>query len=138
MQGCSFEDIRLDRRGDIIAEQIVATGPLVLRRFGGGRSGEFAAARFLASSKVMPEAIIDLRATRTAAAAQGRRIVAVQDTPDVNFSGRDPSRKGLWPGGDGKCLGFFVHGRWPWTPTARPFLSAIASPCNQPAIHQHL
>jgi Transposase DDE domain len=109
MQSYSFGDIRLDRRGDIITEQVVATGSLVLRRFGGGRDGELAAGRFLASPKVTPEAIIDVHATRTAAAAQGRRIVAVQDTTEVNFSGRDRSRKGLGRGGDGKSLGFFIH-----------------------------
>jgi DDE family transposase len=107
--GYSFGDIRLDRRGDLMTEQIVATGSLVLRRFGGGRDGELAAGRFLASGKVTPEAIIDIHATRTAAAAQGRRIVAVQDTTEVNFSGRDRSRKGLGCGGDGKSLGFFIH-----------------------------
>jgi hypothetical protein len=109
MQSYSFGDVRLDRRGDIITEQIVATGSLVLRRFGGGREGELAAGRFLASSKVTPEAIIDLHATRTAAAARGRRIVAVQDTTEVNFSGRDRRRKRLGPAGDGKSLGFFIH-----------------------------
>src|SRR5262245_21233963 len=109
MQTYSYGDIRLDRRGDIITDQIVATASLVLRRFGGGRSGELAAARFLASSKVTPEAVIDIHATRTAAAAGGRRIVAMQDTTEVNFSGRDRSRKGLGPGGDGKSLGFFIH-----------------------------
>jgi hypothetical protein len=109
MQGYSFGDIRLDRRGDVITEQIVATGSLVLRRFGGGRSGELAAARFLASAKVTPEAIIALHARRTEAAALGLRIVAIQDTTEVNFSGRDRGRKGLGPGGDGKSLGFFMH-----------------------------
>jgi hypothetical protein len=109
MQTYSFGDIRLDRRGDVITEQIVATGSVVLRRFGGERRGELAAARFLASSKVTPEAIIDIHATRTVAAAQGRRIVAIQDTTEVNFSGRDRSRKGLGPGADGKSLGFFIH-----------------------------
>lgn len=109
MQGYSFGDIRLDRRGDVITDQIVATGSLVLRRFGGGRSGELAAARFLSSTKVTPEAIIDSHARRTAAAARGLRIVAIQDTTEVNFSGRDRSRKGLGPGGDGKSLGFFMH-----------------------------
>jgi hypothetical protein len=109
MQTYSFGDVRLDRRGDTIGEQIVATGSLVLRRFGGGRSGELAAARFLASPKVTPEAIIDIHATRTEAAALGRRIVAIQDTTEVNFSGRDRSRKGLGPGADGKSLGFFIH-----------------------------
>jgi hypothetical protein len=109
MHTYNYGDIRLDRRGDLITEQIVATGSLVLRRFGGGRDGELAAARFLASAKVTPEAIIDIHATRTAAAAQGRRIVAAQDTTEVNFSGRGRRRKGLGPAGDGKSPGFFIH-----------------------------
>ena len=109
MQTYSFGDIRLDRRGEAVTQQIVATGSLVLRRFGGGRDGEVAAGRFLTSPKVTVEAIIDTHSARTQAAAQGRRIVAVQDTTEVNFSGRDRSRKGLGPGGDGKSLGFFVH-----------------------------
>jgi hypothetical protein len=109
MQTYSFGDIRLDRRGDIITEQIVATGSLVLRRFGGGRSGELAAARFLASAKVTPEAILDIHITRTAAAARDRRIVAIQDTTEVNFSGRDRRRRGLGAGADGKAKGFFIH-----------------------------
>jgi DDE family transposase len=109
MQTYSFGDIRLDRRADIVTEQIVAAGSLVPRRFGGGRKGELAAGRFLGSPKVTPEAILDVHITRTAAAAQSRRIVALQDTTEVNFSGRDRSRKGLGPGGDGKAKGFFIH-----------------------------
>ena len=109
MQACGFGDVRLDRRADIITAQIMATGSLVPRRFGGGRSGELAAGRFLASPKVTPEAILDVHITRTAAAAQGRRIVAIQDTTEINFSGRDRSRKGLGPGADGKSKGFFIH-----------------------------
>ena len=110
MQTYSFGDVRLDRRADIITEQIVATGSLVPRRFGGGRKGELAAGRFLDSPKVTPEAILETHINRTAAAAQGRRrIVAIQDTTEVNFSGRDRSRKGLGPGADGKAKGFFIH-----------------------------
>src|SRR5207244_8926074 len=104
-----FGDIRLDRRGEAVSEQIVATGSLVLRRLGGGRDGEVAAGRFLGSPKVTVEAIIDANSVRTQAAARGRRIVAVQDTTEINFSGRDRSRRGLGPAGDGKSLGFFVH-----------------------------
>jgi hypothetical protein len=109
MQTYSFGDIRLDRRGASVTQQIVATGSLVLRRIGGGRDGEVAAGRFLASPKVTAQAIIDSHSARTQAAAQGRRIVAIQDTTEVNFSGRDRSRKGLGPGGDGKSLGFYKH-----------------------------
>ncbi|MGH7608191.1 MAG: hypothetical protein ACREME_12720, partial [Gemmatimonadales bacterium] len=105
----SFGDVRLDRRGETIMEQIVATNSLVLRRFGGGRDGELAAGRFLVSRKVTPEAIIDTHAARTQGVAQGRRVVAAQDTTEVNFSGRDRGRKGLGRAGDGKSLGFFIH-----------------------------
>ena len=104
-----FGDIRLDRRGEAVARRIVATGSLVLRRLGGGRDGEVAAGRFLGSPKVTVEAIVDATSARTQAAARGRRIVAVQDTTEVNFSGRDRSRTGLGPAGDGKSLGFFMH-----------------------------
>jgi hypothetical protein len=86
MQTYSFGDIPLDRRGDIITEQIAATGSLVPRRFGGGRKGELAAGRFLASPKVTPEAILDIHISRTATAAQGRRIVAM---PDLAVYGAD-------------------------------------------------
>jgi hypothetical protein len=109
MQAYGFGDVRLDRRADIVTAQIMATGSLVPRRFGGGRSGELAAGRFLASPKVTPEAILDIHIARTAAAARGRRIVAIQDTTEINFSGRDRSRKGLGPGADGKSKGFFIH-----------------------------
>jgi len=102
-------DVRPDRRADVITGQIVVTGSLVPRRFGGGRKGELAAGRFLDSPKVTPEAILDIHVMRTAAAAQGRRIVAIQDTTEVNFSGRDRSRRGLGPGADGKAKGFFIH-----------------------------
>jgi Transposase DDE domain len=104
-----FGDVRLDRRGEIMTEQIVATGSLVLRRLGGERSEELAAGRFLASPKVTPEAIIDTHASSTAVAARGRRVVAAQDTTEINFSGRAHRRKGLGPAGDGKSPGFFIH-----------------------------
>src|SRR5262249_39741588 len=35
--------------------------------------------------------------------------LAIQDTSEVNFSGRDKKRRGLGPAGDGKAPGFFIH-----------------------------
>jgi hypothetical protein len=45
----------------------------------------------------------------TANAAKGKRIVAPQDTSEVDFAGRDKRRKGLGPAGDGQTPGFFIH-----------------------------
>jgi len=35
--------------------------------------------------------------------------LAIQDTSEINFSGRDKKRRGFGPGGDGTTPGFFIH-----------------------------
>ena len=100
-------DIRLDRRRDAIVNGIVATGSLVQRKVGGDRNGEIAMKNFLGSPKATVESVMAADVALTAAAAKGRRVVAAQDTTEVNFSGRDKRRKGLGPGGDGKTSGIF-------------------------------
>jgi hypothetical protein len=102
-------DIRLDRRREAIVDRVVAAGSLVQRKVGGGRNGEIGRLKFLASPKVTVASVMEADMQLTAAAAQGQRIVAAQDTTKVNFSGRDKRRKGLRPGGDGKTPGFFTH-----------------------------
>jgi len=102
-------DVRLSERGDWLLDRIVSTGSLVLRRVGGDRAGEVASHRFLDNGRVFPSAIVETLACRTGEASAGRRIVAVQDTTEVNFAGRDRARHGLGPAGNGKALGFFIH-----------------------------
>lgn len=102
-------DIRLDKRTDWLLERIVASHSLVVRELGGSRSGEIAAHRLLSADKVGVNDILERHVARTAAAARGCRVVAVQDTTEINFAGRDRRRKGLGPAGDGVSKGFFVH-----------------------------
>jgi hypothetical protein len=104
-----FGDARRARAGAAFFERVVATGSLVLSHLGGDRAGEASAHRFLSSPGVTPEEILITAGARTASACVGRRIVAAQDTTEVNFSGRDRGRRGLGPAGDGKALGFFCH-----------------------------
>jgi hypothetical protein len=106
--GC-FGDVRREAAGAVLFERVVATGSLVLRQVGGDRKGEASAHRFLRSQHVTAEEIIETAARRTGMACAGRRIVAAQDTTEINFSGRDRGRKGLGPAGDGKTPGFFCH-----------------------------
>jgi hypothetical protein len=105
----SFGDVRRERAGMVFFERVVTTGSLVVRELGGDRAGELSAHRFLTSRYVTPEEILRTAGDRTAAACAGRRIVAVQDTTEINFSGRDRRRRGLGPAGDGKTPGFFCH-----------------------------
>ena len=102
-------DVRLSARGDWLMDRIVSTGSLVVRQIGGNRAGEVACHRFLDNARVDVRALIDELSWRTSAACADRRVVAVQDTTEVNFSGRDRRRRGLGPAGGGKALGFFIH-----------------------------
>src|SRR6267378_644167 len=116
MMGCDegfhigyFGDARRQRAGATLCERVVETGTLVLRRAGRDRRGEMSAQRFLASSDVTHQEILATAGQRTASACAGRRIVAAQDTTEINFKDRDRARKGLGPAGDGQTSGFFCH-----------------------------
>ncbi len=102
-------DVRRDERAAWMLERIIATGSLVLREVGGSRSGEMAAHRLLSSSKVDPQALLAPHYARTAAACTGRRVVAVQDTSEINFAHHRQPAAGLGPTGKLDVRGFFVH-----------------------------
>lgn len=109
MSNFSIADPRTAARGAWLFDRIVATGSLVLREIGETRAGEMAAHRYLSSPHVTSEAIVSALAVRTRGVSAGRRVVAAQDTTEINFSGRSAARRGLGPGGDGKSPGFFLH-----------------------------
>lgn len=104
-----FGDPRREERGARILERVVACGSLTIRTIGETRAGEIATHRFLDCQDVTVDEILATTSQRTAAACAGRRIVAVQDTTEINFRGRDYDRRGLGKGGDGVGRGFFIH-----------------------------
>lgn len=105
----SFGDIRVAERADWLIERVATAGTLVLRKLGETRAGEKAVHRFLSSPYVSADRIVETLAARTAVQCAGRRILAVQDTTEINFAGRDKKRRGFGPAGDGKTPGFFIH-----------------------------
>jgi hypothetical protein len=105
----SFGDVRREQKGMDVFDRVVETNSLVIREIGKDRAGELSVHRFLESRHVTAQEIVATAGRRTAGACAGRRIVAAQDTTEINFSGRDRGRKGLGPAGDGKTLGFFCH-----------------------------
>jgi Transposase DDE domain len=104
----SFGDARRAAAGAFLFERIVSTGSLVVRRLGVDRAGELSVHRFLSSPAVTLAEIAGTAAVRTAAACRGRRVVAVQDTSEVDFTGRDRRRRDLGANASGG-LGFYIH-----------------------------
>lgn len=105
----SFGDIRVAERANWLIERVATAGTLVLRKLGETRAGEKAVHRFLSSPYVSVDRIVETLAARTAVQSAGRRILAVQDTTEINFAGRDKKRRGFGPAGDGQTPGFFIH-----------------------------
>ncbi len=105
----SFGDVRVAERADWLIERVATAGTLVLRKLGETRAGEKAVHRFLSSPYVSVDRIVETLAARTALQCAGRRVLAVQDTTEINFSGRDKKRRGFGPAGDGITPGFFIH-----------------------------
>ena len=105
----SFGDVRVSERADWLVERIACLGTLVLRRIGETRAGEMAAHGFLSSPYVSVEGLVAMAARRTGESVAGRDVLAVQDTSEINFSGRAGKRRGFGPAGDGKTPGFFLH-----------------------------
>ena len=93
-------------------DAVVDQSSLVIRKLGVDRSGELAAHRVLSSPRVTPVETLGCLTRRTAQAVAGRRIVAAQDTTEVNFPGRQS--RGLGPAGNRDkrqqpVPGFFIH-----------------------------
>lgn len=104
-----FGDVRRAAVGTRLVERVMDTGSLVIRKLGCDRAGEIAIHRFLSAPAVTCGEMVATLATRTATACTGRRIVAVQDTTEISFAGREERRRGLGPAGDGLSAGFFMH-----------------------------
>lgn len=104
-----FGDVRVAERAEWLINRVAATGSLVLRKIGETRAGEMAVHRFLSSPYVSVDRIVETLAQRTAKQCVGRRVLAVQDTSEVNFAGCAEKRRGFGPAGDGKTPGFFIH-----------------------------
>jgi hypothetical protein len=102
-------DARRDKRAAWMLDRIVASGSLKLHEIGGARSGEVAAHRLLSSEEVEPGALLAPHVARTVAACKGRRVVAAQDTTEVNFDRSRRPAAGLGPTGNTDIRGFFVH-----------------------------
>jgi hypothetical protein len=102
-------DARRDKRAAWMFDRIVRSGSLVLREIGETRSGEVGAHRLLSSDDVDPDALLVPHVARTVEACRGRRIVAAQDTTEINFDRYRQPVAGLGPTGNTDIRGFFIH-----------------------------
>ncbi|MFX8660803.1 hypothetical protein ABTM16_19120, partial [Acinetobacter baumannii] len=75
---------------------MVAGKDVCLRRLAGGmRAREVRFNRFLGNAKVTTTRIIESWSDGTVMAAEGRHVLAIQDTSEINFATKAQNRRGL-------------------------------------------
>jgi len=65
--------------------------------------------RFLHNEAVTCDVMLGAAARRTAEAAGGRHVLAIQDTTELNFSAHTGSKRGFGVVGNGRDIGLFLH-----------------------------
>src|ERR1700737_455995 len=89
---------------------MVAGKDVCLRRLAkGNRAREVRFNRFLGNAKVTSARVIEGWSEGTAAAAEGRHILAIQDTSEINFATTAKRRRGLGEIGKGNGRGVLLH-----------------------------
>src|SRR5882757_3598966 len=89
---------------------MVAGEDVCLRRLAkGNRAREVRFNRFLGNAKVTAARVIESWGEGTAAAAEGRHILAIQDTSEINFATTAKRRRGLGEIGKGNGRGVLLH-----------------------------
>jgi hypothetical protein len=89
---------------------MVAGKDVCLRRLARGvRAREVCFNRFLGNAKVTTERIIESWSEGTVAAAEGRHVLAIQDTSEINFTTTAERRRGLGETAKGNVHGLLLH-----------------------------
>jgi hypothetical protein len=89
---------------------MVAGKDVCLRRLSkGSRAREVRFNRFLGNAKVTVASIIESWSESTVAAAEGRHVLAIQDTSEINFTTTARRRRGLGEIGKGNGRGVLLH-----------------------------
>src|SRR6201987_4040769 len=91
---------------------MVAGKDVWLRRLARGiRAREVRFNRFLGNAKVTTARVIESWSEGTAAAAEGRHVLAIQDTSEINFATTPKLRRGLGEISKGNSHGVLLHAR---------------------------
>src|ERR1700738_1795681 len=89
---------------------MVAGSDVCLRRLAkGNRAQEMRFNRFLGNAKVTTAGVIESWSEGTVAAAEGRHVLAIQDTSEINFATTTKRRRGLGEIGKGNGRGVLLH-----------------------------
>jgi hypothetical protein len=82
---------------------------VTVKRLGGDEAGEKAIGRFLRNKRVSEAALVAAAKAHLLVQVAGRRVLAIQDTSEINFSQHERGKALFGRGGNGVDPAFFIH-----------------------------
>ena len=104
-----FGDERLGKNGMLLFKRMIERSTVCLRQLSDDNATQRRFHRFLEHPNVTRQEIIRHGCQRTAKAAAGRHVLAIQDTSEFDFSAHQQRTAGLGPASGGKGYGLFLH-----------------------------
>lgn len=97
------------KKGRLLLERTVLHRAVTIKRLGEDEAGEKGFGRFLRNERVSEAALIASAKAHVLAQVAGRRVLAIQDTSEINFSRQKRRKAAFGRGGNGTDPGFFIH-----------------------------
>jgi hypothetical protein len=97
------------KKGQRLFERIVLRRTVTIKRLGDNEAGEKAFGRFLHNKRVSETELIAEAKSHLLAQVAGRRVLAIQDTSEINFSQHKRSKALFGTGGNGVDPALLVH-----------------------------
>lgn len=104
-----FGDARRERCGEFLAQRMAERQTVCVRNLADDRAEQVRLLRFLASEAVTVEEMVSHRARLVAGVAEGRHVLAIQDTSEINYQAQKGRKRRLGKVGNGTDVGLFVH-----------------------------
>ena len=97
------------KKGQQLLGCIVLRRTVTIKRLGGDEAGEKAFGRFLRNERVSEAELIAEARSHLLAQVTGRRVLAIQDTSEINFSQHKRSKAAFGTAGNGVDPAFLIH-----------------------------
>lgn len=104
-----FGDERLRKVGADLLAAMQKRPTMCLHALGGNRKRTRQFGRFLGNPAVSWDEMLVHAGRRTGERAEGRHVLAIQDTTELHFTTHTASKRGFGTGGNGIDIGLFLH-----------------------------
>jgi len=104
-----FVDLRLKKSGELFFKRMIERKTVIMKRLVNGAAEKKRFERWIRHEDVTLERLINTEKSRLKERIEGRHILGIQDTTEINYQAHDGRTHGLGTVGNGKDSGFFLH-----------------------------